>query len=182
MDAFWELKFGVEVSARYHDWRRATLSRYLSVVRLVSICGSIIAVLAVTRWFESFGVTVDETTVVFGLLVALVNIVDLTFHFDDRALRHQELYVRFKKLQEDIARHQAQREELMPTWEGEAQSIRRDEPPTFWAVYALCWNQTIDRYRLEHRAYFRKIGPMKSLLRNFVKWSPLSFPAVDASR
>jgi hypothetical protein len=65
----------------------------------------------------------------------------------------------------------------LPEWEAEVQSIRQDEPPTLWAIYAICWNQTIERHQLERKGYFRIVKPWQSALRHLVKFRPHDFPA-----
>ena len=51
-NAYKALKFNLEVSARYHDYRRATLGTRVTLVRLVSLLGSVLSLLAVSYWIE----------------------------------------------------------------------------------------------------------------------------------
>ena len=37
-------------------------------------------------------------------------------------------------------------DELLNDWQADAALIRKGEPPTMWAVYAMCWNQVMDRH------------------------------------
>ena len=145
---FAKIKFEVEVSARYHEYRRAVLETRVTFIRLVSLLGSVLALLAVSNWVESQQLTVFCVTIV-SVIVGIFNLVDLVFHFDDGARVHMGLYQRFKALQAEMARGQAEADELTPKWEAEAQSIRIDEPPTYWATYALAWNQTTEKYLLK---------------------------------
>jgi hypothetical protein len=38
---FWELKFGVEVSTRYHDWHRGTILEAIRFAKGVTFVGAI---------------------------------------------------------------------------------------------------------------------------------------------
>ena len=49
-NAYKALKFSLEVSARYHDYRRAALGSRVTFVRLVSLLGSLLSLLAVSYW------------------------------------------------------------------------------------------------------------------------------------
>jgi hypothetical protein len=108
----------------------------MAVIRLVSLIGSIGSLLAVSSWVESSGRTVAVVAVA-SIFVAIFNLFDLVFKFDLNAGLHTSLYQRFKTLQAEIAKNQLQWEKFLPEWQAEAQQIRIDEPPTYWAVYTL---------------------------------------------
>jgi hypothetical protein len=144
-DALKNLRFSIEVSARYHDYRRATLGFRVTFVRFVSLLGSVLSLLAVSNWVESQQLTVLWVALI-GIVVGIVNLVDLVFHFDSSAREHTSLFQRFKALQAKMARHQTDWRVCTPEWEAEAQEIRSDEPPTYWATYARAWNQTAEKY------------------------------------
>ena len=46
------LKFELEVSARYFDYRRASLGSRVTIVRLVSLLGSILSLLSVSYFVK----------------------------------------------------------------------------------------------------------------------------------
>ena len=140
-------KFAIEVAARYHEFRRATLEWWVAMIRLVSLVGSIGSLLAVSWWVESSDLMIGFVATA-SVLVGVVNLVDLVFKFDLNAQVHTSLYQRFKALQGTIARNQLEWERYLPEWQAEAQLIRIDEPATYWAIYALAWNQTAERHRL----------------------------------
>ncbi len=48
---FWELKFSVEVSTRYHDWRRATM---MTMIRLVKGVTFFSAIFTLVTAFDPF--------------------------------------------------------------------------------------------------------------------------------
>lgn len=123
-----------------------------------------------------------------GMLVASVmlvvvlatNLFELVFDVDGRARRHDELYRRFKTLQEQIARSEIEGESSLSEWDGDTEAIRRDEPPTFWALYAVSWNQTTARLLPEGSRHLRKVSFLQYLLKDFVPFQPQSFPSIKA--
>ena len=139
-------KFYIEVSARYHDYRRSTLGLCVTWIRLLSLTGAIASLFAVSTWVESSGRAVMLVTVA-SIVIGIVNLLDLVFQVNSSARIHASLYQRFKALQEEIARKQREWQTLLPEWQAEAQSIRIDEPPTYWAIYTRAWNQTAEKYR-----------------------------------
>lgn len=117
------IAFQVEVSARYHDFRRATLGICVNIIRLVSLCGSIITFLAVSSLVKSSPIWLLIAALA-SIAIGVVNLFDLVFGIDSAARIHTSLYQRFKALQAEIARNQWQWETLSPEWEAKAQSIR----------------------------------------------------------
>jgi hypothetical protein len=139
------LKFQLEVSARYFDYRRASLGFRVTVVRLVSLLGSILSLLAVSYFVES-AEKMTFAVLWLSVIIGVANLVDLVFHFDADARASTSFFQRYKALLGDMARHQADWDTRHPEWEAETQSIRSDEPPTYWALYAIAWNQTLEKY------------------------------------
>jgi hypothetical protein len=174
---FWELKFSVEVSTRYHDWRRSTM---MTMIRLVKGVTFFSAIFTLVTAFDPFhwGSAAVWVVACFSAVIAGVNLLELVADFDGKALLHETLYKSFKRLQERIARDSADWMAHLPEWEADAQAIRVDEPPTWWAVYAMCWNQTIERYyQTEMKRYMRPVAYWQLLLRNIVHFRPRDFPA-----
>jgi hypothetical protein len=166
------LKFNLEVSARYHDYRRAILETRVTVVRMLSLVGSILSLLAVSNWVESETIMVQAVASL-SAIVGIANLIDLVFRFDAGARVHTSLFQRFKALLAEMARRQVDWEKLVPGWEAEAQVIRSDEPPTFWALYALAWNQTLEKYDVNtHR---RPLSWWQKLASNWKHFRPDQF-------
>lgn len=180
-EKLWEFKFEIETSTRYHEQRGATLEYLSKVVKSLSIVGSVLAFMAVADWSKlGVGQFNSELWVAIGaIIVAVVNLFDLVFGFDSGARVHRDLYRRFQKLQEQMMRDERNWHENLNEWRADAQGIRVDEPPTYWAVYARSWNQTIARYGAEQNGYLRQVSLLGSLLRNVWQFSPQSFPAVE---
>lgn len=176
-EELWDLKFGIEVSARYHDWRRGTFEGAARLVRAVTLAGAIVTLLTAFNPLQFSSLAVMRLIAVVAVIMACINLVDLAWDFNGMALRHTELYRRFKELQEKVARGAANWQQQIGDWDAEAQAIRRDEPPTMWAIYATCWNQTIVRYEAERRGYLRPVSRLQFWLRNVRQFRPQDFPA-----
>jgi hypothetical protein len=179
---FWDFKFGVEVSTLYHDWRRGTMEAAQRFSRFVTIIG-IIVTLATS--FNPLGWAPHSLEwMIAGILfaIACVNVAELAFNYNQRAREHWELYRRFSELQVRMGKSATNTNENLSDWQAEAAAIRRDEPPTMWAVYAMCWNQRAEFYQLDrdHKEYFRKIRWFPYyLLRNVMQFRPKDFPQLQ---
>jgi hypothetical protein len=173
----WELKFGVEVSTLYHDWRRATLETTIRLVKGITFVGAIFSLVTAFNPFHWDDFTATWVIAASSIVIACVNLLDLVANLDGRALLHEDLARRFKEVQQRMARHRKEWESRLPEWDADIQAIRADEPPTLWAVYAMCWNQTIGKHRTETRGYLRPVPWWRSWLRNIVQFRPQDFPA-----
>jgi hypothetical protein len=169
----WNFEFGLEVSTRYHDWRRATLGAYVNIVRLVSLAGAVLALVLLHGGADIAPIAIANAS------IAMVVLFDLVFGFDANARKHTDLYQRFKSVQEKVARHGREWADYLPEWDAEVQRIRADEPPVFWGLYATSWNQTVERREVQE-GYRRKIGWFHYLLRYFWQFRPEDFP-LDAA-
>jgi hypothetical protein len=176
-ETLWKFRFGVEVSTLYHDWRRAHLVALVRVARAATFAGAIITLLTALNPLDWAPHSVALVVGVTAVAIACINLWELVFHLNEIALQHTELYRRFMKLQETIAREQGLWKERLPQWEAEAAAIRSDEPPTMWAVYAEGWNQSIDRYQLDKKGYYRPVRLWQHWLRHVLHFNPQDFPA-----
>lgn len=170
----WDFKFGVEVSARYHDWRRGTIEASKRFAKAATLVGAIVTLLTAFNPLDWAPHVVGNTIIALSALIAIINLWELAVRLDELALRHNDLYRRFSALQAKMAKHP---DALLNEWQAEAAEIRRDEPPTMWAVYATCWNQTVERYHPEEKLHSRKIGRVANMLRNLFQFRPSDFPA-----
>jgi hypothetical protein len=109
--------------------------------------------------------------------IAIVNLWELISDFDGKTRLHHELYKGFMLLQEEMARGDSAWENLLAEWEAKAIAIRAGEPPTMWAVYAMCWNQVAERHQAERKGYYRQVGLLEYWLANIVQFRPQDFPA-----
>ncbi len=172
-DVLWRIKFGVEVSTLYHDWRRTSLGTLVNIVRAVALISAVISVGS----FFAEGAYVRVWVSSAGFLAAIVTFADLAFQFDASARTHDDLYRRFKSLQADIARHAADPASRLAEWDARAQDIRVDELGVYWSIYAACWNQAVERVRAG-KEYVRSIPFWKSWVGKylFVHFRPSDFP------
>jgi hypothetical protein len=177
-DALWNLIFSVEVSTLYHDWRRAHLWQVVQWVKGVTLFGAIATLItALLHW----GDTASLVIAAISIIIAIVSLADLVYRFSESAQLHEDLFKKFKLLQARI--EGAGREvsgNQIAEWQGEAQLIRADEPPTLWAIYSQCWNQVIERHRLERSGYYRKVGFVKKLVGGVIAFNPQDFPPLNS--
>lgn len=167
----WDLLFTVEVAATYHDWRRATLGTCVTIVRAVALLGAIVSFVAIN--------VSDHVALLISVISAVVGgvtLIDLVFGFDPLARKHDELFRRCKELQAKILSKYGDQSEL----EGEAQRIWRDEPPTYWAIYAMCWNQIASKYQSDVQ-YKAKVGWIRRNLGLFMQFAPQDFQSAAGS-
>jgi hypothetical protein len=177
-DELWNLKFGVEVSTLYHDWRRAQLWQLVQWVKGITLFGVIATLItALLHWGE--GATLIIALI--SIAIAVVSLADLVYRFSEGAQQHEVLYKRFKILQAQIeAAGRDASEKQIAEWRAAAQLIRVDEPSTLWTIYSKCWNQVIERHATERRGYYRHIAWWRNLIGWLVTFNPQDFPPISA--
>jgi hypothetical protein len=171
-DPYQAFKFELEVSARYFDYRRASLGFRVTIVRLVSLLGSILSLLAVSYFVESVEKMVWAIAWL-SALVGIANLIDLVFQFDANARLGTSFFQRYKALLGEMAQHQVEWELRRAEWEAEVQAIRSDEPPTYWALYAIAWNQTLEKYDVKSSA--RQLKWWQRVSANWLHFRPDQF-------
>ena len=174
----WDLRFGVEVSALYHDWRRGTMEAAQRFSRFATIVGIIITLATAFNPLGWAPHVFEWAIAVVLFVVACINVAELAFNYNERAREHLELYRRFSGLQVRMRKSATNANESVSDWDSEAAAIRRDEPPTMWAVYTMCWNQRAEYYAGGREEDLRKIGWFPYLLRNVIQFRPKDFPLV----
>jgi hypothetical protein len=172
----WNLKFGVEVSALYHDWRRGTMEAAQRFSRFATLVGIILTLMTAFNPLSLAPAIFEWTIAVILFVVACVNIAELTFRYNERAREHLMLYQRFSQLLVRMSKPSTDTNERLSDWEAAAAAIRNDEPPTMWAVYGMCWNQKVEYPGGGQTGHFRKIGWIPYLLRNLIQFRPKDFP------
>lgn len=177
-DSLWILKFSIEAAARYHEARRARLETYVAIVKIFSIVGAVLAIAFVSGSSpEIAGLKSESIVALLGASIAFVNLVDLVFGVDTRARLHTDLYRRFKALQENIARGGNSWQKHLHDWEGDAQAIRIDEPPLFYALYVEYWNLAVEKFGAD-KGYMRSVSFWQRRFRHFRHYQPKDFPAL----
>ena len=170
-DEIFQLNFQIEVSARYHDWLRARYETLSAWTKFISIVGAALALIGV--FAEQWSAYVIAISAAF---IALVNLCDLVFNFDGKARQETALYERFKTLQAAIVREHAPNSSQIREWEADAQIIRKDELPTFWALYALSWNQAVKKRNLDWKEWALRVGPAQPTIGWVRHYLPSDFP------
>lgn len=172
-DKLWLLKFGIEASTRYHEARRARLEGYSALVKVISIVGSVLAFVGLSGQYPDIPY-VEVTVAIAVAVVAFVNLLDLVFNVDGRARLHTDLYRRFKYLQEKLSREEDNWNLHLNEWVADAQAIRVDEPPTFYALYVGYFNLAVEKFGADSQ-YKRSITKTQHLLRHFRRYQPQDF-------
>src|SRR5258708_6688780 len=93
----WKLKFGVEVSTRYHEWRRAAMETLVRIDRVATLTGAVVTLL--TALAASKVEQVAWVIATIAVIIAITNLSELVFDIGARARAHTELYRRFAELQ-----------------------------------------------------------------------------------
>jgi hypothetical protein len=162
----WQLKFGVEVSGRYHEWRRDTMESNSRNTRAATFAGSIVT-LATALSSSNPGAIAS-----LAIIIAVANLWELIAGWPRAVCVHTEPHRRFAELQAKVLKVVEPDPLQIADWEAEAALIRRDEPPTMWAVYAMCWNQTIARHETQEKGYYRDILCWQHAFANLLHFTP----------
>ena len=142
-----ELRFDIDVSIRYHNRRRAFFNNWHKVTTFIGILGGSVGAVAfataVGKWWN-YGL---ELGLGFALLVAIVNALDLTIGFSERARMHDALYKKFVVHDAKIEAAGETSEEQIRQLQSERLLIEHDEPPIFNVLYAQCQNEAVRVWR-----------------------------------
>jgi hypothetical protein len=98
-ETFWNLKISVEVSARYHDWRRSTMETYVRCARGATLLGAIITLATAFNPLNLASPSVVNLVALLAFIIACINLLELVSDLDGRARLHTDLYRRFVALQ-----------------------------------------------------------------------------------
>ena len=176
-----DLEFEVDVAIRYHDRRRAffdAMNRLVAGVTVVAgsaaLAGLIIKLKGITG--------VGEWVILGGaFIVTILNAWSLVSGFAVQARDHDDLCRRYIRLDADIAGSEHTVEKVR-SWRSQFLLIQHDAPPTYWAVYGLCWNEAVEYKRRDESArrnvnwWYRRF-----LVRNFFQQRSDKFPPVSVS-
>jgi hypothetical protein len=171
-----ELRFIADVSARYHQRRRGFCMFIDRLVKGVSVLAGSAAALAVGQTIMS--VSAGEWFLLgatFG--IAVLNAWDLVVGFPDQAREHEDLRRKYIQLQIDIenAIELGADSDQVSRLKAQYIAIGADEKPTFWAIYAQCWNQVIIATR-GSKEYLRNLPWWKLYLGYIFRMHERTFP------
>jgi len=159
--------FPVEKSIRYHRRRRAFYDSWHRWLMLgVILAGS-----------ASVADVIPSYPKVLGLIIALFGASDLVFGLSDKARDHDFLMRRFCHLMADMRSCSEPTRAHVDRWQVERIQIEADEPATYWALEAACFNEAtraFDRNRDDevHLAWYYR------LTKNYFQYDPTRFKAV----
>ena len=107
--------------------------------------------------------------------------IDLVFFFSHHARNHEFLYRRYNELVARI-RTEDHAEESYRKWCKEDHEIGADEPPTYWALEADCYNEVV-RARGLGKEYLRKLRLWHRCCMHYFRFENTDFPQpVDSVR
>ncbi len=151
---------------------------WLVFVRIVSAIGAMLSLVGLSLGTGAKILGIDGLYLIGGgsAGVAIVNIFDFALRWDILAIKHADLYCRFKELQANMASIPKPSEQQLSDWESEAQFIRADEPPTLWALYMVSWNQAVERQDPTNKNGLREIPVWRLWTKNLIHYLPLDFP------
>lgn len=136
------LRFATDVFARYHQRRRGFYMFLDRLVKGVSVLAGSAAAVALGQTITGADVGA-QIILAATFIIAVLNAWDLVVGFPDRAREHEDLRRRYVQLLIQIEKDAKTGvdQAKVTEWTTEYMSVTADETPTFWAIYAQCWNQ-----------------------------------------
>lgn len=131
----WNLRWGVERSARYHARRQSFFDRWHKVTAAAGVIfGSAAAV-------NLLGHGPQGLSIAAALAVTALSAIDLVVGTAPMARLHHDLKRRFLTLEGDLSCTAAPAEQDVFRWKRERLAIEADEPPVYVALDLLCENE-----------------------------------------
>ena len=176
-----DLKFSLDVSVRYHDRRRGFYDLLHRFVAALSVLGGSVAAVGLVSLLQEWPIYGEAMILVSVVAIAVFNSIDLVVGFAVMAREHDSLYRRYIELDADIVRVIEPSPAQLGDWAAEHLLIERDEPPTYWGVYAQCWNQSVhylgrDKGDMLKTNSWRNLPPVNQMFR----WHERYFPPVHS--
>jgi hypothetical protein len=128
----YELTLTVCMSARYHSLCERW---FLKLNKLVTFCNVFLGSGVVWTSFSS----APNVTAGFGMVIAFLSALDVTFGFAQKANQHRDLYRRYAQLDAAIARESLQPEEIL----ARTRDIEADEPPIIETFRIAAYRQNL---------------------------------------
>jgi hypothetical protein len=132
MENAYELTLTVRMSTRYHSLCERW---FLKLNKLVTFCNVFLGSGVVWTSFSS----APKATAGFGMVIALLSALDVTFGFAQKANQHRDLYRRYAQLDAAIARESLTAEEIL----ARTREIEADEPPIINAFRIFAYRQNL---------------------------------------
>ena len=158
-------------SSEYHQARKVHLNqcyRWMMVFILVSGSGAAAAL----------GVEWEPVSFACMVLTAVFGAINAVFNLPDRARDHEILAHRFQKVLTEIESGQDTAENV-DRWRSTLSGIYEDEPDTYYALNAVCYNSAAQAAGRKTR---QKVGTYHRRLRHWVRFSADDFPQEPSVR
>lgn len=155
-----EIIFLIEISARYHNRRRAFIDLWHRILMLITIMTGSIAAADLLGYVKYL-----------AFAAAFFAALDLVFALSDKARDHEFLYRSFGQLLAEIRSTSNPTENDIRQWQIKKIEIEADEPAIFWALQALCYNEAIHATDREEEGFELKSRWYEKLLKNYIRFS-----------
>lgn len=163
------LKFGANVSLRYHAARRAFFDGLHRFVMAAAAIGGSAAFVAVVG-----GQTGVAKLATFVLATAAA--LDVAFGFSEKARHHDYLYRRWADLVVEMIRHGPPIPEVLRGWLAERTLIEKEEPTPLDALNVVCHNIEAEVQRYGDESIYH-VRWYQHLFRHFTTLPPNQFSA-----
>lgn len=138
------LRYTIEHNARYHARREAFFDQvHRSILFVIVVTGSA-AFASIQSEGQIWGLNGDWLALVPAILAAL----DLTFSLGEKTIQHRVLYWRFRELLSTVISDENP-EQNLSGFNKKFNDILKDEPPTYYALNAMCYNEIVNTYGLK---------------------------------
>lgn len=159
-----DILFPLEKSIRYHQRRCAFYGEWHRwLMFIIIVAGST----AATDVFP-------QLQKVLALLTAALGAMDLVFGLSDKARDHEVLMRKFASLVSQIRRRDSPTQSDIDAWQAERVEIEADEPATYWALEAICYNEVADAFD-RNPADRVRIPWYYQISKNYVHFDPTRF-------
>ena len=132
MEDAYKLTLTVRMSRCYHSLCERW---FLKLSKLVTFCNVFLGSGVVASSFAS----APKVSAGFGVAIAFLSALDVTFGFAQKANQHRDLYRRYVQLDAAIARESLTAEEIL----GRTRDIEADEPPVIRAFWIFAYRQNL---------------------------------------
>jgi hypothetical protein len=132
MENAYELTLTVRISACYHSLCERW---FLKLNKLVTFCNVFLGSGVVATSLSS----APNVSAGFGIVIALLSALDVTFGFAQKANQHRNLYRRYVQRDAAIGRESLTAEEIL----ARTRDIEADEPPTIKAFCVFAYRQNL---------------------------------------
>lgn len=154
------LSFGIEKSIRYHDYRQSFYNNWSKIF----IC-SILLLFGMNQYIQGW----NSLFPILILLMVLLSVLS-----SNKKQIHLNIKQQFGNLLAEIKRNITPSNQDVGNYVAERITIEENEPSIYWALETQCYNEILHAFDLDPN-YIIKIPTDKKLLKNYIKYNPLTF-------